>query len=94
MRLAPFLRAHRRGVEKQMNESFGVALNSHHMAVGRASVVVELGTFDDRFEDNVERFFVALAADAKTALLIHSLAGESYLPSCFVAKNKLLLAFV
>lgn len=92
-RLAPFPRDHTRDAEQPMSESSGVVLNSHRMAEGQANVVAELGTFDDRFEDNAELFSAVLAADEKTAQSIRNPAEESCLPSYFVVMNKL-LAFV
>lgn len=57
------------------------------------NAVAESDTFDDHLVDNAALFSAVLAADAKTALLIHNFAAESCLPSYFVAWNKL-LAFV
>lgn len=50
-------------------------------------------TFDDRFADNVETFFVGLAADVEIEELMGILAEESYFPSYSVVLD-MPIAFV
>ena len=75
--------------------NFDVEVHSHKqlVAVLELVVVVVSHTFDGRFADNVETFFVELAVDVAIEGLWDNLAEESFLPSYFVVKN-MPIAFV
>lgn len=92
---SPFDRAgndRRQDVELLVCEKFDVELRSRTLEALEFVVVVS-HTFDDRFADNVETFFVGLAADVEIEELMDILAEESCFPSYSVVLD-MPIAFV
>jgi hypothetical protein len=82
----------RQDVELLVCEKFDVELHSHTLEA-LEFVVVASRTFDARFADNVETFFVGLAADVEIEELMGILAEESCFPSYSVVLD-MPIAFV